>query len=170
MIFNEKLTDAIIRVVINAVTVQWKLQGHNLTGKFIRSLEAKASKIVNGIRIDVFMEDYGLITNRGVSASRIPFQPGSGKRSSKYIEGLTEYAVARFRVSRQVAERIAFAIASKHRQEGMPTRNSRRFSRTGRRTEFLEDARDEMDDEIERLINEATDEAIRLLITRSIYA
>lgn len=162
------LIDNIIQVVISAVTLQWKMQGHSLTGKFARSLEAKTKKLVDGVRIEFFMEQYGLIINQGVSASRIPYRRGSGNTKSKYIQGLTEYAVARFRVSRDVAERIAFAIASKHKQEGMPTRASRRFSKTNKRTEFIDDALKDADDEINRLIVDSLEATVQIIIQKAV--
>jgi hypothetical protein len=47
---------------------------------------------------------------------------------------------------------IAFAIASKHKREGMPTRASARFSQTGKRTGFIEVALLSKEQEIEQVI------------------
>jgi hypothetical protein len=49
---------------------------------------------------------------------------------------------------------IAFAIASKHKREGMPTRSSARFSQTGKRTGFIETALDALMPQIEEAIRE----------------
>jgi hypothetical protein len=43
-----------------------------------------------------------------------------------------------WRKSDKEAKSIAFAIASKHKKEGMPTIKSQKHSKTGRRTGFIE--------------------------------
>jgi hypothetical protein len=92
--------------------------------------------------------------NAGIPGPRIPYSPGSGARHSKYIEGLKQYAKARMNASDKEALGIAFAIASKHKREGMPTRSSARFSQTGKRTGFIETALDALTPQIAQAIEE----------------
>ena len=52
------------------------------------------------------------------------------------------YAKLRFGASDKESKSIAFAIASKHKKEGMPTIKSQKHSKTGKRTGFIETALD----------------------------
>jgi len=158
MIITKKDTDKITGLVIESLIRFWRLQGHHLSGQFIRSLDSKVREILGGKAIDFFMEDYGLILNKGVLAEKIPYNPGSGAARSDYIEGLKRYALDRMRVSRREAERIAFAIAKTQKREGMPTRGSRRFSKIGSRTGFIELAIEEVEALIRMVITESVGE------------
>jgi hypothetical protein len=93
---------------------------------------------INTLVIEGLVPDYMAINNQGVPANKIPYYPGSGRKTSKYIDGLIEYAKKRMGKSDKEAKSVAFAIASKHKREGMPTKASARFSSTGRRTGFIE--------------------------------
>ena len=73
--------------------------------------------------IQGYVLDYMATINTGVTASRIPYSRGSGARSSQYIQGLTNYVKRRMGKSDKEAKSIAFAIASKHKKEGMPTKS-----------------------------------------------
>lgn len=116
-----------------------RLQGHTLTGKLENSIEAQVVQQVD-IVITLFAESYGIPLNNGVKPSRIPYSQGSGRKTSEYIKGLQMFAKKRMRVSDKEALSIAFAIAKKHKKEGMPTRGSFKYSRNGKRTAFFEDA------------------------------
>lgn len=95
---------------------EWMLAGHNLTGSFIDSLEVEYK---DG-NFNVYGNDYGLILNKGVSPSNIPYQRGSGASSSKYITGLKNYVKQRMGISdERKALSIAFAIAETHKKEGI---------------------------------------------------
>ena len=93
---------------------------------------------------------------------------GSGARISKYIQGLKNFARLRFGVSDKEALSIAFAIAKKHKREGMPTKSSSRFSKTGKRTEAIEDALAEVDDELNKMIEDTLEVIINLSIEQKI--
>ena len=68
-----------------------RLQGHTLTGKLEKSIEVQVVQKVDTF-INLLAESYGIPLNTGVSASRIPYRPGSGARSSEYIKGLQMFA------------------------------------------------------------------------------
>ena len=136
----ERIAQDIATYVKSLIVAEIKAQGHNLTGKLIKSVSFKIEYTPQGIAILFFMEDYGAILNKGVKANRIPFTVGSGAKKSKYIDGLKRYAQLRFFVDEKKALQIAFAIAHAHKRDGMPTKKSFRFSKTGYRTNFIEDA------------------------------
>ena len=149
------LADNIAQMAIEAVANEWKAQGHNLTGSAIKNMETVIRMETDKIIIDGFVPEYMAINNKGVLATKIPYYPGSGRKESEYIKGLMKYAKQRFGASDKEAKSIAFAIASKHKKEGMPTIKSQKHSKTGKRTGFIEQALDKKEAEISHLINMA---------------
>ena len=155
--------EQIANLALQAVAIQWKAQGHNLTGKAIQELE---TRIVMGsdIVIQGYVIDYMANINSGVTAANIPYSPGSGARSSKYIAGLIDYVKRRMGKSDREAQKIAFAIASRHKREGMPSKASARFSSTGKRTGFIEAALDGVEPELAQLIERGVEESINFVL------
>ena len=149
------LADNIAQMAIDAVANEWKSQGHNLTGAAIKNMETVIRMETDKIIIEGFVPDYMAINNSGVLATKIPYYPGSGRKESEYIKGLMRYAKQRFGASDKEAKGIAFAIASKHKKEGMPTIKSQKHSKTGKRTGFIEQALDKKEAEMAELINRA---------------
>ena len=149
---------AIGDLVVKAIRTEIVLQGHQLTGALESSLEAQERIVADGAVIAFLMNDYGQFVNTGTPAPVIPYTPGQARaKVSKYIEGLKRYAKIRFRVTEAQALSIAFAIAKKHKKEGNPTRASRRFSRTGKRTQYIEAALQKIDSKIVELLNKLED-------------
>ena len=149
------LADDIAQMAIEAVANEWKAQGHNLTGAAIKNMETVIRMETDKIIIEGFVPEYMAINNKGVLATKIPYYPGSGRKESEYIKGLMKYAKQRFGASDKEAKGIAFAIASKHKKEGMPTIKSQKHSKTGKRTGFIEEALDKKEAEMAELINRA---------------
>lgn len=162
-ILQTTIVQQIANLSIQAVAIQWKAQGHNLTGNAIQQLE---TRIVTGadIVIQGYVVDYMANINAGVTAANIPYSPGSGARSSKYIAGLIDYVKRRMGKSDREAKSIAFAIASKHKREGMPSKASARFSSTGKRTGFIEVALDGVEPELAQLIEQGVEESINFVL------
>lgn len=158
------LLEQISRLALQSVAIVWRAQGHNLTGKAIQELETRIVEKAGNTIIEGYVIDYMATINSGVPASRIPYTRGSGARSSKYIQGLIDYVKRRMRKSDREAQSIAFAIASKHKREGMPTKASRRFSKTGKRTGFIEQALDDVEPELAQLIERGVEESINFVI------
>ena len=128
-------------------------QGHKLTGKLLESIEYKIERTGGDFSITYLMEFYGVILDKGVTAARIPFGgQGTGAKTSKYIQGLTRYARFRFNVNAKEALKIAFAIAHKQKKQGMPTKGSYRFSKTGKRTDFVGDTLRDVDSDIKAIL------------------
>ena len=145
MALQEFVTDELVTLTRDALTffsnqVKKELvaQGHKLTGNLIKSIEVRIEARPDKITGLILFAPYGQYLERGVPASSIPF---SGSRRgtggvSKYIQALIGYFEKRG-LSSGEAKRAAFATAIVHSREGMPTRASRRFSKTGERTGFL---------------------------------
>lgn len=161
----QKLSDDISALTIMAIVNEWKAQGHNLTGKAINEIETVVKFNINELTITGLVLDYMAINNRGVPANKIPYYPGSGRKESEYIKGLMKYVQQRMGKSEKESKSIAFAIASKHKKEGMPTRASARFSSTGKRTGFIETALNKIEPELKNLIEKSIIYSIELTIT-----
>ena len=135
----QKLADDISTLAIEVIAMEWRAQGHELTGSAVKQMETMVKFEINTLVIEGRVPDYMAINNSGVTAARIPYTPNSGNKTSKYISGLIEYAKKRMGKSDKEAKSVAFAIASKHKREGMPTKASvTKYSKTGRRTGFIE--------------------------------
>lgn len=111
-------------------------QGHKLTGKLINSVTFEVQQLNGGFEGTMFIADYGMILEKGVKPNRIPFTFGSGKKTSKYIQGLIDFFQKRG-LHPKAAKSAAFATARVQKREGLPTRKSFRFSKNGRRKGFI---------------------------------
>lgn len=117
-----------------------RLQGHYLTGELERSFEELILTAENHISLIATSKKYGEYLEDGVPANKIPYNPGSGAKSSKYISALQQYVKLRMGISEdKKALSIAFAIAKKHKAEGMGTKKSIEHSSTGKRIEAIKD-------------------------------
>ena len=164
----EEVALQIGEVIKRALILSYTMQGHKLTGGLINSIEYQVRAQVTAASIDFYMYDYGVILDKGVSAANIPYQRGRGAGSSKYIDGLKQYARLRMgAATEKEAERIAFAIANKHKSEGMPTKASFVYSSTGKRTGAIDAALEDANPEVTRLINVAMEEYINTFFIRA---
>lgn len=146
-----------------------QVQGHNLTGNLASSIEAYTLDTLNGYFIRFYWEDYGVPLDTGVPAEKIPFSPGSGKRSSKYIDGLIKYVQQRMNITGdKEAKSVAFAIAYKQKQEGMSTDGSKRFSSSGKRNNWVNNTLEAIDDKLTLLINDALYEIMNDMIFNAV--
>lgn len=155
------IAEKIGNALVDEIRDQIVLQGHNLTGKLKASVEDKQVLTDDGVIIRFLLNEYGIPLNTGVFPNRIPYGTYTGAKVSKYIQGLIRFAKLRFRVTEKEAKSIAFAIANKHIKEGMPTRNSYRFSKTGKRTEYIEAAIENNFDLIIKYLGELEAEIIK---------
>ena len=164
----DALAKQIGAILVEALRRQYTLQGHRLTGKLNSSIQDIVKITATGANIAIIMEEYGIIQNNGVPASRIPYNPRkqTGAKTSKYIEGLRKFAVLRFGLSGKEALSAAFAIAKKQATQGMPTKGSFRFSKTGRRTGAIEAALLDTDAEIAKI----AEDFLENLIIRNLAA
>jgi len=160
----QKLADEISVLAISVVANEWRLQGHELTGSAVKQMETMVRMEINTLIIEGFVPDYMAINNSGVTAARIPYTPNSGRPPSKYISGLIDYVKRRMGKSDKEAKGIAFAIASKHKREGMPTKTSARFSKTGKRTGFIEQALDKNSAKFVELIEVSVAATVEVLV------
>jgi len=144
----------IYNVAADAVVNMWRLQGHELTGRAVREMRMQVIETASGIDINGLVLDYMARVNEGTPADKIIV-------NSRYVSELTDYVIRRgIESGRKEAESIAYRIASRHGKEGNPTIASKRFSKTGKRTGFIEDGLEGAKSEIE----EATRRAFAIII------
>lgn len=125
-------------MLVDALAFEFSEQGHNNTGAGIESIVYAVQRFGNAYQLDLMFEKYLIYQDKGVSANRIPFQIGSGKKQSRYIIALTKWVMSRgMSNNEKAAKSIAFAIARTHKKEGMPTQGSYLYSRNGRRKYFF---------------------------------
>jgi hypothetical protein len=127
----------VAEIVLISVKAELEAQGHKMTGDLYNSIKYEIRSEASKVIIDYSFLDYGMVQNYGIKPDRIPFNPGSGAKKSKYIDGLVKFVQNRMGKSGKEAERIAFAIARKHKTEGMPTKDSYKFSKNGRRLNWI---------------------------------
>ena len=137
---SEILADVMAQIR-KAMREQLAAQGHVMTGKLSESIEYEISVDGTSAVGRMYMEDYGLVVETGVSAGRIPYggTGGTKGKTSKYIQGLITFWEGRGLTGREAIS-AAFATAKVHAKEGMPTRASYAHSSTGERTGFVRTA------------------------------
>ncbi len=161
----EELIKLLSEYLIRQFDEQLKMQGHVLTGKLNKSIEAKAIKTAQGFDLVFFAENYGGFLNEGVPAERIPYRQGvySKGGTSLYIQGLIAYVKRRMFLTGKEAVSVAFAIAATHRKEGMPTKNSYKYSSNGLRLKWVDTVVEESTEFIEKSIERFFEDRIEAL-------
>jgi hypothetical protein len=140
---------------------EWGQQGHKMPqSKFESEIEHQ----VESNKVTILGVHYAEYVDRGISASTVRnkmFSPGSGKKSSNYIKGLTDYVLKRMGIGGAQGLSIAFAIAHTHRKEGMPSTGSYEFTKTGERTGFIDAMLMKRDKDIDKMIDEELTDHIK---------
>lgn len=153
--------DAVLKLIASAIRQELIDQGHYIApGGLADDIETKVKESLDSVELEIYMRNYAQYINRGVRPENVPFSgvTGSGGRSA-YIEGLIKFAERRGFDNPKSA---AFAIAQKHKQEGIPTRASEKFSKTGARTAFLEAMEKKNIDKITTMIEKIQGESVNL--------
>ena len=159
---DNQFTQQIANIALRAVAIEWKRQGHNLTGKAIQELETRIIEADGGVIIQGYMIDYMAELNEGTKAKDIP-KRGTGEYKQLIVK-LTDYARKRGMSGKRTFEQVAHAIVSTWYKEDKPTKASARFSSTGKRTGFIEQALTGVEPEIAKLIERAIEETITTII------
>jgi hypothetical protein len=144
---SNDLLERLAEVLKKEMQNQLRIANHIMTGSLIESIESRILSTIEGRKIEIWIEQYGIALDQGVPADRIPFTEPSGRGGrSKYIEGLHRFAQLKLGVSdNRESLSIAFAIARKHKKTGMPVKGP---------TKFIEKTLDATEDEIERFVEE----------------
>lgn len=156
----DELGEILFRFISKQLTQELIRQGHKLTGALIESFEYAIRKKTDSINYDFLMLNYGLSLNDGIKPERIPYSKPSGRGgTSRYIQGLMDFARKRFGADMKRAKQIAFAIAAKQKKFGYPL--------TGK-IGFIDNVLAADDESIERLVEDYFEATIELLIKETI--
>jgi len=129
--------DRLVRTLILALASELIDQGHKHSGSLISSLEGRIKDDIKGFDVAIWGNRYAAYLDKGVKANRIPYSGRSGGGKSKYIQALIAYFRQKGAADPKAA---AFATANKHKKEGMPTKGSYKYSKTGKRKGFIKEA------------------------------
>ena len=103
-------------------------QGHRDTGKMLDTLEIVVDEESGQVTGKLLAEGYGVFVQTGIAAGRVNYP----------IRVMVEWW-KRKGLDEKSATRAAFATRAKHRREGIPTKASNAFSKTGKRVGFVSD-------------------------------
>lgn len=139
---NELLND-LAELLKEEMRQQLKIANHIMTGDLVESIESRILSTIEGRKIEIWLNSYGIALDQGVPADKIPFTEPSGRGGrSKYIEGLQRFAQLKLGVTdNRKSLGIAFAIARKHKKVGMPVKGP---------TQFIQKTLDATEDDIIR--------------------
>lgn len=149
----------LIDILIQKIDEEFILAGHPNTGQFQENLEGEIRKDDKSIYVDILGPAYGLYLSEGVPPEKVPYRrrkrgQGSGG-TSKYITGLHNWVKSKLGISdERESLSIAFAIATRHSEEGFPIRNGELGSK------FLEEVSKKYEKQINALVEEIYDEII----------
>lgn len=153
------------RFFLDALRTELINQGHEATGRLISELRYKIEKSSDGLTLNFYMDKYGIYVNNGVVGSRIPYNRGSGAKKSLYIDALIGWIKQKgLESGDRDIKNFAFAIANKHKSGGMPSADSRRLSKNGRRTGFIDNTIRENIFEVEEMIEASTGDAVEVFV------
>lgn len=124
-----------LKFIRSEIILELTAQGHRASGKTFENLEIKITLTSDGAIGQIIAPDYIAILDKGIKPDRVPYTPGSGAKSSKYIQALIRWiGIVKPGLADFERKSFAFAIAMKAKKEGHPTRGSYAFSHNGRRT------------------------------------
>ena len=143
---------AAVDKVVEAGKDELRQQGHKASGRLEQSFEVDFDfSDLNRLVARIYVNDYALSLDTGVPASRIPYSRPGRAKTSRYIEGLIPWAgIVKPGLNEKQRKSFAFAVATAHKREGMPTAGSYSFSKNGRRKEWIKYGLEQPAQELER--------------------
>jgi hypothetical protein len=126
---KDQLLKSLADILVAEMRSQLRLAGHVMTGSLSESVEERINNTITGASIEIWLNNYGIALDQGVPPERIPFTEPSGRGGrSLYIEGLQRFAQLKLGVTDQRESLgIAFAIARKQKEKGMPIAGATEF-------------------------------------------
>lgn len=130
-------------------------QGHVLTGKLRDSIREEVSWDNRQAQAILWAEDYAVIVNVGLDKSKVRYP----------ISVMIEYFRKRGLPIKE-AKRAAYATRTVHQREGMPTKASSRFSKSGYRRGFIQRGLQPVAKEIEERFEKRMGYAIEIIFNQ----
>ena len=135
-------------------------QGHKASGKLIDSIENKVTEYVNGASAEISYLFYGRFLETGLSASAFTKPPGRAE-----IAAIVRWIKRKVIRVKKTIESFAWAIATNKRKVGFPSPNANQYSPNGRTIKFQSIAIENVQDEIEKKVQDFTEEQIDVILT-----
>lgn len=154
-IFVPLVEDA-MRIYRDFLRREAELQGHKQTGRAAASMEIEVESKSGAIIGKVVGEDYMLTVDAGVKPGKVKYR----------IQVMIDY-FRRWGLPLKEATSAAWATRTIHLREGIPTRGSYAFSRTGKRKGFIMDGADRATASVKQLFEKNLGERIELVMTKS---
>ena len=117
--------------IIEDIKTELRLQGHYLTGALEASLHDEEIAENGGVTLTASALGYLEDLETGIPSEQIQLTSGRLAEMTRYVE-------LRMGYQGKKALSVAYAIIKKQQKEGMPTSGSYAFSKTGFRTEAIE--------------------------------
>lgn len=159
-IFIRALFDRIVQQmegIYDKYIIELDKQGHIDTGKLASTGQIETQFIPLGIRSTLLLESYYEYLERRLDPQHIPFQRGSGKKTSKLVQALFRYFQRKGATDFKAA---TFATINKWKKEGRPTKASLRFSSVGTRIRPLSRVLEDLDVSVETMFTLAGEKAL----------
>ena len=113
------------------------IQGHKNRGKLERSRELDSPALAH---YNLLMLAYAEDLDKGISAATVRRWLSNRSERARYLNGLTLFFRQRLGGSLRFARTVAIRTSKVAARTGHPTPGSRKFSKTGKRTGFIQDA------------------------------
>lgn len=156
----ELVGNKVAEVVLISVRNELEAQGHKMTGDLYNSIKYEVKAETSKVLIEYSLYDYGMVQNYGIKPENIKIGKG-------LIDGLTKFVEKRIGKSGKEATSIAFAIANKMKKEGMPTKNAFKYTKNGRRTNFIGEGIKEATPKVIETINKVFSEVVNMIMVQA---
>ena len=140
-----------------ATKSELRAQGHYLTGRSEKSIEYKIERNDDSVTGILEGAEHLIYLNFGVRPENVRYP----------ISVMVDYWKKRG-LPEDEAVRAAWATRNKHRQEGIPTLASFRFSSTGERTGFISSALEKVLDDMGRILEQKTGFILNVTIAQDV--
>jgi len=154
---KEAIEKAVV-VLLEDVKEEWRQQNKVASGKAMRSAKAQTIAGFDSVTGVILVKKYMLYQDKGVKASRVKIGRG-------LITGLTRWI--RYKMPSVPAKKrkhVAWAIAKTMQREGMPTKNARRYSPSGRVLNWSSHALGSAEPKIDVIVEELLSQGIDIEI------
>lgn len=132
MATNTSIFHNVNEAIIDDIAKELDLQGHRLTGALEASLKAKEIAENGGVVLTAQAAAYLENLEKGI-------QPEDIVINSQKLAEMANYVRLRMGYQGSKAMQVAYNILRKQAAEGNPTKNSYRFSKTGKRKEVVKE-------------------------------
>lgn len=150
------LVEDAMRIYREYLRREAELQGHKQTGRAAASMQIEVESKSGAVIGKVVGEDYMLTVDAGVKPGKVKYR----------IQVMIDY-FRRWGLPLKEATGAAWATRTIHLREGIPTRGSYIFSRTGKRKGFIMDGADKALATVKQLFETKLGERIELVMTQS---